>query len=69
MFVGIEDELADPIDNEWADSMMQKAVVFYHEYHLGHLSFMVAKDMSFFTVDAMALIKNYSPKRSTQFLQ
>jgi len=22
MFVGAKDELADPIDNEWADSMM-----------------------------------------------
>ncbi len=66
MFVGAKDELADPIDNEWADSMMQKAVVFYNEYNLGHLSFMVANDMSFFTVDAISLIKKYSPKMMTE---
>jgi lysosomal acid lipase/cholesteryl ester hydrolase len=59
MFVGAMDELADAIDNEWAYSQMSKAVVFYHEYNLGHLSFMVAKDMSFFTVDAMAIISKF----------
>jgi hypothetical protein len=59
MFVGQADELADAIDNEWAYSQMSKAVFFYHEYNLGHLSFMVAKDMSYFTVDAMAIINRY----------
>jgi len=61
MFVGLADELADPTDNEWAYSQMQKAVIYYHEYNLGHLSFMVAKDMSFFTIDAMYLINKYQP--------
>jgi hypothetical protein len=59
MFVGTHDGLADPLDNEWAHSQIGNAVVFYHEYNLSHLSFMVAKDMSFFTVDAMYLINKY----------
>jgi len=41
---------------------MTKAVIFYHEYNLSHLSFMVAKDMSFFTVDAMYLINQHHSK-------
>ena len=31
--------------------------MFYHQYHLGHESFLVAKDMSYFTVDVMAVLK------------
>mmetsp|Transcript_4994 Transcript_4994/g.3621 ORF Transcript_4994/g.3621 Transcript_4994/m.3621 type:complete len:240 (+) Transcript_4994:558-1277(+) len=62
MFVGQKDELATTIDNEWAYSQMTDAVIFYNEYNLGHLSFMVAKDMSYFTVDALYLLKTYSPK-------
>lgn len=56
MFVGTHDGLADPTDNQWAHSQMGSAVIFYHEYTLSHLSFMVARDMSFFTVDAMYLL-------------
>jgi hypothetical protein len=59
MFVGSSDELADAIDNEWAYSMMPNAVTYYHEYPLGHLSFMVAKDMSFFTTDVISYLKKY----------
>jgi lysosomal acid lipase/cholesteryl ester hydrolase len=56
MFVGTHDGLADPYDNQWAHGQMGSAVIFYHEYTLSHLSFMVARDMSFWTVDAMYLI-------------
>jgi len=59
MFVGTHDGLADPADNEWAYSQMGSAVIYYHEYNLSHLSFMVAKDMSFWTVDAMFMIGNH----------
>jgi len=40
---------------------MSRAVFFYQEYELGHLSFMVAKEMSWFTLDAMNIIKKYQP--------
>lgn len=58
MFVGEGDELADTIDNEWAFSQMYKTVKFYKEYPtLGHLSFFVANDMSFFLVDAISVLQ------------
>lgn len=56
MLVGKSDELATDTDNEWADSVMQNGVKFYKEYPLGHLSFMVAKDMSYLTTDVMSLL-------------
>jgi len=43
---------------------MQEAVIYYQEYALGHLSFFVAKDMSYWTVDAMQLIEKYQPLTS-----
>ena len=56
MLVGKSDELATDIDNEWAEGVMKNAVKFYKEYPLGHLSFMVAKDMSYLTNDVMSLL-------------
>lgn len=42
---------------------MSKAVEFYKEYPLGHLAFLTAKDMSYFTVDVMEVIQKYSPSK------
>lgn len=56
MFVGTKDGLADDIDNQWAYEQMKKDVVFYKEYELSHLSYMVAKDMSYFTEDVMNIL-------------
>jgi len=47
MFVGLDDELADPQDNEVSELEIP-SLVFYKEYKLGHLSFMLARDMTFF---------------------
>jgi len=65
MFVGKDDELADVTDNEWAHQTMGPAVVYYNEYMMGHLTFMIAKDMSYFTVDAMNILKKYQPITSS----
>jgi hypothetical protein len=59
MFVGKKDKLADDIDNQWAHGQMKGDVKFYKEYDLGHLSFMVAKDMSYFTHDVMDVLKQH----------
>jgi hypothetical protein len=59
MFVGTSDELATVEDNRWAKPQL-KTLVHYKEYPLGHLSFMVAKDMSYFN-DVLTLIKKYNP--------
>jgi hypothetical protein len=64
MFVGTADELADCQDNEWADSQMFDTVVYYHEWPLGHMSFMVGKDMSYFN-EVLDLLAQYQPVTST----
>ena len=60
MFVGSLDKLSTVEDNQWTHSQL-KTVVHYKEYALGHMSFQVAKDMSFFTVDGMNLLRQYHP--------
>ncbi len=35
-------------------------MVFYETYELGHMSFLIAKDMTFFTVDALNVINKYA---------
>jgi len=59
MFVGSSDELATVDDCRWAKTQMEKVMVHYKEYPLGHLSFMVAKDMSYFN-DVLSLISQHS---------
>ena len=59
---GKTDELADPADVVWTASQLQHTLIFNHEYYLGHMSFAIAKDMSFFTVDAMAIFNHYNQK-------
>ena len=39
---------------------MKDTVIFYHQYYLGHMSFAIAKDMSWFTVDVMAIVNHYN---------
>jgi len=41
---------------------MEDAVIFYKEYPMGHLTFMVGNDMSYFSEDALSLLQTYSPK-------
>ncbi|TNV78929.1 hypothetical protein FGO68_gene5820 [Halteria grandinella] len=61
MFVGLEDELGDPEDCRWLHNKISKTVTYYKEYpFLGHMTFAIGKDMSFFQVDAINLIKQYA---------
>ena len=60
MFSGSLDLLADSKDVAWTVSQLQKTIIFNHEYYLGHMSFAIAKDMSFFTVDTMAILNHYN---------
>jgi hypothetical protein len=59
MFVGTSDELATVDDNRWAKTQLTNVLIHYKEYPLGHLSFMVAKDMSYFN-DVMSLIHSHN---------
>ena len=64
MFAGEKDLVADPKDVEWTYQQLKKHTVFYHQYYLGHMSFAIAKDMSWFDVDAMAILNHYNGKCS-----
>ena len=56
LVVGTYDKLADAQDAEWLHGQISDNVVFYEEYPLGHVSFVLAKDMTWFTNDVVNLI-------------
>lgn len=61
MFVGAEDDLADVEDTRWLKSELGKSVIHYEEMPTsGHVSFMIAKDMTYFSDRVMGLIKQYN---------
>jgi hypothetical protein len=71
-FVGTHDGLATPGNNRWAKAKLDigNNVVFYKEYELSHLSFLVAKDMSYFTEDVLPVLAKYPPvKAASTFMQ
>ena len=66
MFVGSYDQLADPLDTRISRDVINgagDALVYYNEHPLGHSSFMVSTDMSYFD-DVVSLINMYNPKPS-----
>jgi len=67
---GSYDKLADPTDVAWLNDQLSN-VVFAQEYPLGHLSFSLAKDMTWFSQDVMGVINKYATNdfASTNFTQ
>ena len=61
---GQQDQMADPEDVKWTVSQLAKTTIFDHEYYLGHMSFAIAKDMSWFDVDVLAILNHYNGKCS-----
>ena len=61
-FGGLKDILAPPKDVEWTVKQLGKNVIYSHEYPLGHMSFVIGSDMSFFEVDVMAVMNVYNNK-------
>ena len=49
IFTGLFDPLADLTDARWTRDAIGKQVVHYEEIAAGHLTFMVGKDMTYFT--------------------
>ena len=49
-----------PTDVEWLINQLSEPPVFYKQYPLGHMSFAIANDMSFFQVDTINLINKYA---------
>ena len=64
MFVGNQDDLGDPTDEEWARDQIKSSptsnLVHYEEFDAGHASFIIGKDMSYFD-RAMTLVNKYNP--------
>ena len=57
---GTSDELADPTDVDWLAKELKEHVIFYKQYNMGHMTFAIGKDMSFFNVDALNILKQYA---------
>ena len=60
VFSGSLDKLADPTDVATLVERLGSNVVFNHEYPLGHLSFGLAKDMSWFSNDVVNVMNQFS---------
>lgn len=48
-------------DTRWAVGQLTKTLVHYSVHDLGHMSFFIAKDASFFSMDVMSLLTRYMP--------
>lgn len=71
IFSGDLDTLADPKDVKWTASQLQKNLVFNHEYHADHNTFMIGKDMSYFTREVMHLLNaaNNKPYKASPLVR
>ena len=69
MFVGDSDILGDAVDAEYTREAIGDAVIHYSLIHGGHLTFLVGKDMTYWTNDVMNLLAQYHPVSSEPHLQ
>ena len=60
IFSGSLDKVCSPADAKWVSNRLQNTTVFNGEYRLGHETFMIAKDMSYFDVDLINVINRYN---------
>ena len=60
IFSGSLDKLADPADVATLVQQLGSNVVFNQEYPLGHLSFGLAKDMTWFSNDVVNVVNKYA---------
>ena len=61
MIAGKNDLLASIEDARWTLSQVQNTVIEYKEIEGGHESFIIGKDMTFFTEDVMLKLQQYHP--------
>ena len=66
MFVGDSDILADQEDAEWTRDQIP-SVFKYQVIQGGHETFIVGKDMQWFTRDVMAVLKEYQPNIANDY--
>lgn len=68
IFYGNQDKLADPADVKWLKEQLKDNVIHFQELDFGHLSFAIAKDMSYFTETCMQIINEYNFGEGESFL-
>ena len=62
---GQQDKLADPEDVKWLNHELKDNVIYYKIIpKMGHLSFMCAKDFSWFDEPLNIILEYYTPKSS-----
>lgn len=70
LFSGSLDALAAPGNVAWLSEQLGDKVVFQQEYLLDHFSFAIARDMSWFREDVVAVLDQYNkPQVSAELLQ
>ena len=73
IFAGTHDIIADQKDAHWIrDSLRPEVLAHYEDIEAGHLTFMVGKDMTYWSEGVMGLLEQYHPLPSAQanyFLQ
>jgi len=69
LFSGSLDNLADPVDVANLSRWISDKIVFQKQYHLDHFSFVIAKDMSYFTEDVVSVLQKFNPTNKSLFLQ
>ena len=60
LFGGNSDLLVSVTDVDWLYNELGEAPIWYKQYPLGHMSFAIAKDMSWFKIDVLNLINKYA---------
>jgi lysosomal acid lipase/cholesteryl ester hydrolase len=61
LVVAHEDTVATPWDAQWTMSQIGDAVISYQEIAGGHVTYIIGKDMSYFTENVMGLLAEYNP--------
>ena len=61
IFTGKDDIMADVTDARWTRDLIGNSVVHYEEVEAGHLTFLVGKDMTYFSEGVMSLLREYHP--------
>ena len=70
IFAGIHDIIADMEDALWIkDQLKPETLVHWEDVNAGHLTFMVGKDMTYWTEGVMGLLQKYQPLPTGEFLQ
>lgn len=71
LIVAHEDTVATPVDAQWTASQIGPMVVHFQEIAGGHVTYIIGKDMSYFSNDVMDLLATYnpSPLNNHTFLQ